>query len=164
MKKKYYRKKFVKGNRMDKQLIWAEALKKLEKTVSAVSYEVWVQSLEPVDFKDNVFYLSTTSEQAKNRINGLLKGEIFVALTTVCDNIKDFVVFDPVESEAYKQNKQATIDVETQKFPGVNVFNKNYTFDSFVVGNSNKLNIVNNQNIKASVFFFETVFCLKVFI
>ena len=132
------RRYYIKEKIMDKQLIWEEALKKLEKTVSAVSYEVWIQSLEPVDFKDNVFYLSTTSEQAKNRITGLLKGEIFVALTSVCDNIKDFVVFDPVESEAYKQNKQATLDVDAQKFPGVNVFNKNYTFDSFVVGNSNK--------------------------
>lgn len=123
---------------MDKQLIWATALEKLQKTVSTVSYDLWIKSLEPIDFKDNVFYLSTTSEQAKNRIISILKGEIFVALTTTCDDIKDFVVFDPVEKDAYAQNKKAKVDVDEQKFPGVNIFNKNYTFDSFVVGNSNK--------------------------
>lgn len=123
---------------MDKQQIWEKALEKLQKSVSTISFDLWVKSLEPIDFKDGVYYLSTTSEQAKNRIMTLLKGDIHVALTDVCEDIKDFVVFDHVESEEYQRNKTAVVNVNNEKIPGVNNFNPKYTFDSFVVGNSNK--------------------------
>lgn len=123
---------------MDKQQVWASALEKLQKAVSTISYDLWVKSLEPIDFKDGIFYLSTTSEQAKNRIMAILKGDIHVALTSSCDDIKDFVVLDPVEREAYNKNKEVAIANESQKLPGVNNFNPKYTFDNFIVGNSNK--------------------------
>ena len=123
---------------MNKQEVWAKALEKLQKTVSTVSYDLWIKSLEPIDVKDNIFYLSTTSETAKSRLMALHKGDIFVALTESCDDIKDFVVLDPDEREEYNKNKLIAIQNENQKFPGVNSFNPKYTFDSFIVGNSNK--------------------------
>ena len=123
---------------MDKQQVWAEALEKLQKTVSTISYDLWVKSLEPIDFKDNILYLSTTSEQAKNRIMAILKGDIHVALTSCCDDIKDFIVLDPVERDEYNKNKEIKVQTENSKFPGVNNFNHKYTFDNFIVGNSNK--------------------------
>ena len=42
--------KIVKGKVMDKQRVWAEALEKLQKTVSTISYDLWIKSLEPIDF------------------------------------------------------------------------------------------------------------------
>ena len=65
---------------MDKHNIWANALKKLESEVSTISYDLWIKSLEPVDFKANIYYLSTTSETAKSRIMAIHKGDIFVVL------------------------------------------------------------------------------------
>ena len=118
--------------------IWADAQNQLEKQVSAVSFELWIKSLEPIDLKNGILYLSTTSETAKQRIMQLHKGEIFVAVTGACDEVKDFVVLDPAEREAYRQNKALAVESDNKKFPGVNVFNAKYTFDNFVVGNSNK--------------------------
>jgi len=123
---------------MVKEEIWEKALKKLESEVSTISYDLWIKSLEPIDFKDNIFYLSTTSETAKQRIMTLHKGDIYVALTQTSDEIKDFVVFDPDEKEAYNKNQEVAIANEQQRFPGMNTFNPKYTFDNFVVGNSNK--------------------------
>ena len=123
---------------MDKKEIWEKALVKLQSEVSTISYDLWIKSLEPIDFKSNIFYLSTTSETAKQRIMTLHKGDIFVALTDSCDEIKDFVVFDPDEREAYNKNQEVALANEQQKFPGMNTFNPKYTFDNFVVGNSNK--------------------------
>ena len=123
---------------MDKQQIWASALEKLQKSVSTISYDLYIKSLEPIDFKDGIFYLSTTSEQAKNRIMTLLKGDIFVALTTSYEDIKDFVVFDPDEREQYSKNQEMKVQVDQSRIPGVNNFNAKYTFDNFIVGNSNK--------------------------
>ena len=118
--------------------IWADAQNQLEKQVSAVSFELWIKSLEPIDLKNGILYLSTTSETAKQRIMQLHKGEIFVAVTGACDEVKDFVILDPAEREAYRQNKAMAVESDNKKFPGVNVFNAKYTFDNFVVGNSNK--------------------------
>ena len=43
---------------MIKEEIWEKALKKLESEVSTISYDLWIKSLEPIDFKNNIFYLS----------------------------------------------------------------------------------------------------------
>ncbi|MGN0961889.1 MAG: chromosomal replication initiator protein DnaA [Christensenellales bacterium] len=123
---------------MDKQQVWANALEKLQKTVSTISYDLWVKSLEPVDFKDGVYYLSTTSETAKQRIMAILKADIIGALQASSDEIKDFVVFDPDERECYTKDQEIAMQSEQQKFPGMNSFNPKYTFDNFIVGNSNK--------------------------
>ena len=123
---------------MDKEQIWAEALVKLQSEVSTISYDLFIKSLVPVDFKNNIFYLSTNSGTAKQRIREIHKGDIYVALTSTCDEIKDFAILDPNESEIYKRNEEDAIQKEIQKFPGMNTFNPKYTFDSFVVGNSNK--------------------------
>ncbi len=123
---------------MNIQEIWASAQDKLQKEVSAVSFELWIKSLEPIDLKKGILYLSTTSEMAKQRILTLHKGEIFVAVTGASEEVKDFVILDPVEREAYKQSKDLTVESDSKKFPGINTFNPKYTFDNFVVGNSNK--------------------------
>lgn len=123
---------------MDKQQVWANALEKLQKSVSTISYDLWVKSLEPIDFKDGIYYLSTTSETAKQRINAILKNDIASALATSSDEIKDFVILDPEERAEYGKNQELELEVGQNKVPGVNTFNPKYTFDNFIVGNSNK--------------------------
>ena len=123
---------------MEQHDIWAKALEKLQSEVSTISYDLWIKSLEPIDLKQNIFYLSTTSETAKQRILAIHKGDIFNALTSASEDIKDFVILDPDERAAYNKNKVVAMESEQQKFPGINTFNPKYTFDNFVVGNSNK--------------------------
>ena len=40
---------------MDKKEIWAQALVKLQSEVGTISYDLWIKSLEPIDFKNNIF-------------------------------------------------------------------------------------------------------------
>ena len=61
---------------MNVQNIWKEALKQIQLEVSTISYDLWINSLEPVDFKDKTFYLSTTCETAKIRIEKSLLPQI----------------------------------------------------------------------------------------
>ena len=51
---------------------------------------------------------------------------------------EDFAILDPDEKEAYHKNQEVAVQVDRQKMPGVNTFNQRYTFDNFIVGNSNK--------------------------
>lgn len=133
-----FQKIIFKEKMMDKQQIWVDTLEKLQKKVSTISYDLWVKSLEPVDFKDGIFYLSTTSETAKSRIMAILKNDIIGSLQACSDEIKDFQVLDPDERASYNKDKDLAMENEGQKYPGVNTFNPKYTFDNFIVGNSNK--------------------------
>ena len=42
--------------------IWNEALKCLQSEVTAVSFDLWITTLEPIDLVEGVLYLSATSE------------------------------------------------------------------------------------------------------
>lgn len=115
---------------------WNNTLEILQKKVTAVSFDLWIKSLEPVDIKNNVFYLSTTSETAKQQINKLLYSYIKESLIEVNNTIIDCQILDPNDREKFREDslKEQHEENVTTKFN----FNKKYTFDSFVVGNSNK--------------------------
>jgi len=116
--------------------IWNSALLILQKNVTAVSFDLWVKSLDPVELKGGVLYLSTTSETAKQRINKLLYKDIKDSLITVDANINDCVILDPDDKEKFREERLKE-EIQEENIVKFN-FNQKYTFDSFVVGNSNK--------------------------
>ena len=118
--------------------IWADTLKILQQRVSVVSFDLWIKSLEPIDFKDGVMYLSTTSETAKNRVLKLHEEQILDALKEVSDEIQNFKVLDPEESKNFNLNKIEPHKEVEQSAPLCN-FNSKYTFENFVVGKSNQV-------------------------
>ncbi len=119
----------------DAKEIWNIALKTLEKEVTAVSFDLWIKSLEPIDLKNNVLYLSTTSETAKNRVLKLHEQSIRYAIKSANEDIVDFKILDPDETTKYKSSEQESKVVSSSP---ICKFNEKFTFDNFVVGNSNK--------------------------
>ena len=135
MYKKY---KGAKGKKMNINSIWSDTLNSLKNQVSLLSYDLWIKTLEPIDVIDNVLYISATSVNAKNRIIKLHFDQIKNTITSLSNEIKDLVVLDPYEKTDYFERlkrENENIIAQTKK---VNNFNKKYTFDNFVVGNSNK--------------------------
>ncbi len=118
--------------------IWQKTCIILQHEVTAVSYDLWIKSLEPLDFTDGVLYLSTSSETAKQRVLKLHEDQIKTALTEVEPEIKDFVVLDPDEKENYLNKPTVEEEQEVNKSAPLCNFNTKYTFDNFVVGNSNR--------------------------
>ena len=128
---------------MDKlNQIWNNTLDILQKEVTSVSYDLWIKALEPFELKNGVLYLSITSATAKNQVLKLHSKQIKEALQEVSGEIHDFRVYDIDEKDALIQEER---DREEKLLNGninENIdlckFNPRYTFDSFVVGNSNK--------------------------
>lgn len=120
--------------------IWQQVCNLLQQRVTAVSFDLWIKSLEPIDCIDEILYLSTTSETAKNRVEKLHRDQIKTAILEVTDQMKDFRVLDPVEREEFAKKQSAEPLSATETIGAVPAFNFNpkYTFDNFVVGNSNK--------------------------
>ena len=114
---------------------WDKALETLEKEVTAVSFDLWIKTLEPIDFRDGVFYLSATSETAKTRVKKLHSAQINFALKEINPLIENFEVLDPDEVKEFESKPaepQAEENLDLCKFQ------EKYTFDNYVVGNSNK--------------------------
>jgi len=124
------------------QNIWNEISDNLQQQVTAVSFDLWIKSLEPIDLADGVLILSTTSETAKLRVEKLHMDHIKQAIAqNPQHNITSFKVLAPAERDSYlKDLGDANFGVENSGVSNANgsSFNQKYTFDNFVVGNSNK--------------------------
>lgn len=122
---------------MDITKIWQQALTILQKQVTSVSFDLWINTLEPIAFEDGVFTLSTSSESAKDRVVELHGTQILQALKECSEKVTDYKFIDPYQKEKLleSQNKKQEDLVATNN--NSFKFNKKYTFDNFVVGNSN---------------------------
>ena len=100
---------------MNVQTIWKEALNRIQVEVSTIAFDLWINSLEPIDFKDKTFYLSTTCETAKIRIEKTLLPHIENALKELSKEIFALLRANPGESpvivKCSKQNKPFKLSV-----------------------------------------------------
>lgn len=118
--------------------IWNDVLDNLTKKISAVSYEVWIKNLEPFCLKDNTLILSTKLESSVKTINKMYLDLIKEAVKANSDFIDDVLVILERDkdnfSSLYKTEKKEVAPLEETL-----LFNKNYTFDTFVIGRSNQI-------------------------
>lgn len=138
---------------IDIQRIWQDACQKIVgiEGVNAISYSVWIQSLTPLCVKDNTLILLAPSVNNKHVVNRSYKnaiqaalqsiGSIFTDVRVIVDDEKDFYM---KEIEEYSEQEAAPrIEKGTQ-------FISRYTFDNFVVGESNKLAFHAAQSVAKS--------------
>lgn len=116
--------------------VWEESLKHLQRHVSAVSFDLWIKTLEPIDFRDGTFYLSTTTSTAKAQVLKLHEQQILDVLKSCSNEVLDFKIIAPEERDSF-ENKIEKEEVKKESQPLCN-FNNKYTFDNFVVGKSNQ--------------------------
>lgn len=120
---------------------WALVLKEIEGEVTAVSFDLWIKNLEPIDITDDKIILFANTQNAKNQVLKLHKEKLIKAITTIFNTVSDFVIIDPTEKSDYLQNKEKHVEeqVVPQEVEKVqSIFNDKYTFNNFVVGKSNQ--------------------------
>jgi len=117
--------------------IWDKAMDLISNKLTAVSFDVWIKTIEPVELKGNCLVLATPSTSSKkvlkNNYKTIITGclnETHSAITSV-----EFVI-GSAESELKEPEveEDTTQPEETTSYN----FNPKYTFDSFVVGSSNQ--------------------------
>ena len=112
---------------------WAKVLKILESETSPVSYQTWFQSLKPLSIQENTLFIETyddfTKDILQQRYMRLLENSIKQA-TNQQYEIQLVLPNAMVEQDS----KQKTDPLDTQSN-----LNPRYIFDTFVVGNSNRM-------------------------
>lgn len=128
--------------------IWPAILDEIAKNVSVWSFEVWIETLEIVDIKENVLVLSTPTKSSKTLLQKQYKKTIIESANKIYSAISDveFVIKtkeEEVDEEPAEPQKKGPIYVgggESGSFDDNTAFsfNPKYTFDSFIVGGSNQ--------------------------
>lgn len=118
---------------MDEKLstIWSEVLELLEDEVTPIGYNTWIKTIIPKSFEDDTFILSVSTQIVKNMIDNRYSDLIKNAIIEVLGQPYNINV---IVGEATVSNN---IPQQSQKIYGMPL-NPKYTFDTFVVGNSNR--------------------------
>ena len=125
-------------NMKDLTTLWKAVLDKLELTVSNVSFIMWFRPIKVIDFVDNkTLILSANTTSAKNQLSRNYFDKLSAAVNDIFDTDVMIEILDPTEEMEYINlhgEKSSEKEVNINKNP----FNPKYTFDNFVVGDSNK--------------------------
>lgn len=119
--------------------IWQETLSIIEKELSKPSFETWLKSTKPIKYSNNTFFIEVPNNFAKewleSRYADLIKNtlEIVLQQDTV---IKFYLPNEILESDISPINNYKQSHNDDFNIP--NHLNPKYTFDTFVVGNSNR--------------------------
>ena len=126
--------------KLDLNKIWEDAKNLIVTKVAGVSYDVWINTLEPVDIKDNTLVLATTSTSSQNVLNKNYKTKIAAACNEAHSSITnvEFVIANQQNEEQQIEENKINIIIDKKPHMESSSFNPKYTFDNFVVGSSNQ--------------------------
>ncbi len=118
------------------EILWKMAMPELEKTVSALSYDMYISKLEPVDVIGGKLVLITEHKIFADTASGTMRDKIVNALKAVNNEVTDFEIIVAKNREEYLKSVGDKFDDAINCGSPVN---PKFTFDSFVVGPSNEL-------------------------
>ena len=120
--------------------IWRDMLSDLETECSAVSFDVWIKTLEPYMVDDDRLILVATNAEHKNKVNASHKIIIKLVAQKVAPFIRDIIVIEASEKELYGNSKAKESEAE-KPVPNYAVgtpINPRYNFEELVVGKCNE--------------------------
>lgn len=121
--------------------IWDKTLNTLKGELTEVSFNTWIKSIEPMSISDTTIRLGVpnnfTKDILENRYKDLIKNSI-QAVFNKSYNIEFFIISEEaveLESNRRSEESKPTLVVNDEMSA---TLNPKYTFDSFVIGNSNR--------------------------
>ncbi|MDY3762779.1 MAG: DnaA/Hda family protein, partial [Candidatus Ventricola sp.] len=121
---------------MDHVEIWDKAKALLREELANVSYTTWIdQPLKPVYVVDDKLALEVISEFTEKTIRARYLSMITEAVSQVAGREMSVELMSVKERIAWQESQKKE---EQAPLQGVNTFNPKSTFDTFVVGSSNR--------------------------
>jgi len=108
--------------------VWEKVLKMLSEDLTSTTITTWFNDCRAIDIDENKLILCTESSFKKDIIEGRFMPLIKNALHEIFSGEMDVLLLDESGTESYTRNAA----------PGVSPVTEEFTFERFVVGNSNK--------------------------
>lgn len=130
---------------MNEEVLWTQFLDKIKNELSSISYNTWFAETKLYKIKDNKAIFIVPMPIYKNHLadnySDLITSKLFEITGSNYELV--FLLPEDIESEKEKEKEEEkVVHSEEVMIPRNEVINsnlnKNYTFENFVVGNSNK--------------------------
>lgn len=129
----------------DLETIWENTLKDIKNKINLPTYKAWFEHITPLSLKKNCLTVSVGSSFAKewleSRYSNLLSDSIKKVINNSC-KIKIVTAPESLESTEGYYDEYIDESIESAYYLNKKIknstFNTKYTFDTFIVGNSNR--------------------------
>lgn len=118
------------------KVLWKSVLSELEVLLTTVSFDMWFKDLEPYTVENDKLVLIAPLNSFKS-INKNYKDQIKKAIESSGAKISGIEIITKAETDNYTLSDEK--EKEEDDEDTVNMFDPGYTFDSFVVGDSNSI-------------------------
>lgn len=120
--------------------IWQRTLELLKDELTEISFNTWIKTIEPISIENNTIQLGTPADFNKGiletRYSSLIQNAI-IQVTSKRYEL-DFVVYSKDAEKDFEKKKQNQTSANYED-NGTMLLNPKYTFDTFVIGNGNRL-------------------------
>lgn len=130
---------------IDINTLWNDTKTKLSARLQAISFEVWIEKLEPICFIGHTLVLQSGSQSSKNTVVKNYGATILEAVKEVNPIITDVKIIteaekaDCLKQQDYTLGDELVVKKSDKSQDTGFTFNKKYTFSNFVVGKSNEI-------------------------
>ncbi len=131
-----------------KEEFWDDVKNELSKTMQTISYEIWIEKLEPVCFVDSTFVLAANTAMAKKTIDRSYLDQIREVVNSLDSFITDVEIIVKDQEGEYLEKQSVSLPdkglIVDEKYSHKNKgekaspFLEKYTFETFVQGKSNE--------------------------
>ena len=126
---------------MNVDIVWSKLLEKLKDKLTSLSYTTWFSETELYQLKDGKAYIIVPMEVHKKHLSDNYSDLISSLLYEIQKENYELHFLLKEEIEEEKQRKEIVEKAKNKKdinYKAISNLNPNYTFDTFIVGNSNK--------------------------
>ena len=116
--------------------IWNEVLNLIKVELTEVSFNTWLKAIEPVSISSNKVILAAPNEFTKGILVGRYLNLIKNAFSQVTE--EDFDITFVIPGEDYSNTLGQPVVQDVAENTQRSQLNPKYTFDTFVIGNSNR--------------------------
>ena len=125
--------------------LWEKTLNIIKSEMSEVSFNTWIKSCEPISISSNTIKISVPNSFTQDILEKRYKDLVINSIEAACSKlykIEFLIASELQEIDEVPENKKASNNKDSMSVT-VNdemssTLNPKYTFDSFVIGNSNR--------------------------
>ena len=129
-----------------KEDFWDDVKNELSKTMQTISYDMWIDPLEPVCFVDSTFVLAAKTATSKKTIDRNYLDQIREVVASLDSFVTDVEIIVKEQEGEYLKKQSISLpdrglivdEKHAKKQEKSNPFLEKYTFGTFVQGKSNE--------------------------
>ena len=122
----------------DKNDLLTKAKDLLKEEMTTISYTTWIKSLEIESINDNKIVLVALSKMQKDAIESRLYELVSNTFNFITNKTCDITIIEKSETNSLNNSTKENIEIINTENYNNSFLNPKYTFDNFVIGNSNK--------------------------